>query len=239
MYLMKLYPLPTARLAVRLDKVAKVLAEQSGNKYGKLQAQKLLNFDAKNHPDTRLFDYFRQSIRDYIDEIHDLQDRRERYLTQITEKTKDQEPAQHLLSLKGCGKILMPIVLSEVGNISRFPCADRFVGYAGLAPIEHESGPYKGEKRLKKGGSPRLSYACYTIANCARRYDKRLKGLYQRVKQRHIGAGKPTGIAHLIANCAVAREIAVLIYSILKENRPYFENQKDYKAYRAAEQQAA
>ena len=92
---------------------------------------------------------------------------------------------------------------------------------------------YKGEKHLKKGGSPRLSYAGYTIGNCARRYDSRLEGLCHRVKQRHINAGKPTGIAHLIANCAVAREIAVLRNAILTENRPYFLDPKDYRAYQA------
>lgn len=79
--------------------------------------------------------------------------------------------------LPGCGETLMPIVLSEVGDINRFASADKFVGYAGMAPVEHESGPYKGEKHLKKGGCRRLSYACYLIAHHARRKDERLKNL--------------------------------------------------------------
>jgi hypothetical protein len=59
-----------------------------------------------------------------------------------------------------------------------------------------------------------------------------LNALYHRVKERHLQAGKPKGIAHIIANCAVAREIAVLVYWILKDNRPYFKEKADLKAYR-------
>lgn len=239
MHLMTVYPLPTDRLAAGVDAVARLLAKESNNKYGKAFAEKLLGFDAKNQGDERLCDYFRQSIRDYIEEIQYLKTKQEQYVTRMEAQTKELKPAQHLLSLPGCGRKLMPIILGEAGTMDRFSAADRFVGYAGLAPIEHESGPYKGEKHLKKGGSPRLSYACYMIANCARRKDDRLNALYQRVKERHLLAGKPKGIAHIIANCAVAREIAVLIYWILKDNRPYFKEKADLKAYRAQQKSGA
>lgn len=233
MHLLSLYPLPFDRLQAGVEEVARVLAVQSGNKYGEKEAEQLLAFDAKNQPDPKLFDSFRQSIRDYIDEIKYLQTKREGYLSLIEEKTKESAPAKNLLSIKGCGIVLMAIVLGEIGNIERFADPKQFVGYVALAPIEHESGPYKGEKHLKKGGNKRLSYACYLIANCTRRYDPRLQSLYQRIKERHIRAGKPPGIAHTIANCAVAREIALIIYHILKENRPYFLEAALYKAYKA------
>ena len=233
MHLMRLYPLPADRLAAGVEAVGQVLASQSGNKYGRAEAESLLAFDAQNPSDERLNGYFRRSIRDYIDQIQYLITQREQYLTEIQAMTKDCEPAQHLMSIKGVGTILMAIVLSEIGDIERFADPKKFVGYAGLAPVEHESGPYKGEKHLKKGGCPRLSYACYMIGNCTRRYDPRLGSLYHRVKGRHIAVGKPNGIAHIIANCAVAREIALLIYHILTENRPYFLDKADYDAYKA------
>jgi transposase len=232
--LMKLYPLPTDRIAAGIDEITQVLAFHSNNKYGMAEALKLLEFDAENQGDKELFFYFRQSILDYIEEIQYLQKKREQYLKIISALTEELKEAQNLMSLVGVGITLMPIILGEVGNIHRFPKAEKFVGYAGLAPVEHESGPYKGEKHLKKGGCPRLSHAFYMIANCARRYDERLKNLYQRVKGRHINSGKPKGIAHIIANCAVAREIAILVYNILKYNRKYYQNPKDYKDYKAS-----
>ena len=97
---------------------------------------------------------------------------------------------------------------------------------------------------LKNGSSARLSHAVFMIANCIRRYDQRLKALYTRVKGRHQKAGKTKGVAHLIANCAksngrlrltaVAREVSILIYNILKYNRRYYKNPGDYKAYKAS-----
>ena len=72
------------------------------------------------------------------------------------------------------------------------------------------------------------------IANCIRRYDKRLEKMYTRIKQRHKKAGKTKGIAHLIANCAVAREVSMLIYNILKYKREYYKNPDDYQEYKAS-----
>ena len=53
----------------------------------------------------------------------------------------------------GCGPILMPVILGEVGNINRFFSAKHFDGYAGFVPVECESGPHKGEKHIKNGQS--------------------------------------------------------------------------------------
>ena len=103
---MALYPLPVDRIASGVDEVARVLAEHSGNKYGVKEAEKLLAFDAQNQGEERLFDYFRRSIRDYIEEIQYLKTKREQYVAQIDLKTKDLEPAQNLMSLKGCGIVL-------------------------------------------------------------------------------------------------------------------------------------
>lgn len=232
--LLKRHPLPCDRLAAGLDEVTKVLQEYSNNKYGAKEAEKLLSFDRENQGDSRLFSYFRQSISDYLDEIEYLQKKRELYTLKLQQLTEPLEEAQRLRSLTGCGPALMPVVLSEVGNIDRFTSAKHFAGYAGFVPVECESGPHKGEKHIKNGASARLSHACFMIANCIRRYDKRLEKMYTRIKQRHKKAGKTKGIAHLIANCAVAREVSMLIYNILKYKREYYKNPDDYQEYKAS-----
>ena len=66
MQLMKQYPLPKDRQQAGVDEVARLLAEHSGNKYGKTHAEKLLVFDAKNEGDRRLNGYFRRSITDAL-----------------------------------------------------------------------------------------------------------------------------------------------------------------------------
>jgi hypothetical protein len=110
MHLMTVYPLPTDRLAAGVDAVARLLARESNNKYGFAEAEQLLACDAKNQGDDRLFDYFRQSIRDYIEEIQYFITKQEQYVTRMETQTKELEPAQHLLSLPGCGRKLMPMI---------------------------------------------------------------------------------------------------------------------------------
>lgn len=234
MELMKQYPLPIDRLSAGVSELTKVLTEYSNNKYGRAEAEKLLSFDQDNQGDSRLFEYFRQSILDYIDDIEYYEKKRQVYTEKLDKITAPLDSAQNLLSLTGCGPTLMPVILSESGNIDRFFSEKNFAGFAGFVPVECESGPHKGEKHIKNGASARLSHACFMIANCIRRYDERLKSLYTRVKGRHISAGKTKGIAHLIANCAVAREVSILIYNILKYNRIYYQNPDDYKAYKAS-----
>jgi transposase len=234
MELLKRYPLPHDRLSAGILEVTRILTEYSNHKYGEQEAKQLLKFDKDNQGDERLFSYFRQSIRDYIDEIQYYEQKRVVYLQTIEQITKPLEQAENLLSLKGCGLMLMSTILGEVGNILRFFSDKHFAGFAGFVPVECESGPHKGEKHLKNGSSARLSHAVFMIANCIRRYDKRLEALYNRVKGRHQKAGKPKGVAHLIANCAVAREVSILIYNILKYNRKYYQEKEDYKAYKAS-----
>lgn len=148
MELLKRYPLPIDRLSAGIDEVTKVLQENSNNKYGKEEAERLLSFDKNNKGDARLSEYFRQSISDYIDEIEYLQKKRAVYTQKTDEITAPLDEAQNLLSLTGCGPTLMPVVLSETGNISRFISEKHFAGFAGFVPVECESGPHKGEKHL-------------------------------------------------------------------------------------------
>ena len=110
MHLMTVYPLPTDRLAAGISEVARLLAKESNNKYGEAFAEKLLGFDAKNQGDERLCDYFRQSIRDYIEEIQYFPTKQEQYVTRMEAQTKELKPAQHLLRKPGCGRKLMPII---------------------------------------------------------------------------------------------------------------------------------
>ena len=102
MELLKRYPLPVPeaslvdRLSAGIDEVTRILKEYSSNKYGKDEAEKLLSLDKENQPDTRLFSYFRQSIRDYIDEISYYQKKGAVYNQKTEEITADLYEAKNL-----------------------------------------------------------------------------------------------------------------------------------------------
>ena len=58
------------------------------------------------------------------------------YTQEIEKMTQPLDEAENLLSLTGCGPVLMPVILGEVGNISRFIDAKHFAGYAGFVPVD-------------------------------------------------------------------------------------------------------
>lgn len=85
---------------------------------------------------------------------------------------------------------------------------------------------------MSKAGPPILRWALFLVADCIRKYDPRLKDLYQRVKNRHKSQGKK--IARLVGACAVAREVAMLIWAVVKFQRPYFLQQEEYRKFVAS-----
>ena len=60
--------------------------------------------------------------------------------------------AVRLLQLPGFGVVMTMIVLSAIGDISRFESAKKLVGYAGLGAGVHDSGKEHIEKRITKSG---------------------------------------------------------------------------------------
>jgi len=117
-------------------------------------------------------------------------------------------------TIPGVGPVYGAVILSELGDIHRFPSAKQIVSYAGIDAQVHESGEFKAsEAHMSKRGSPYLRRAIWGAAFIASRSDPELKEYYQRLRAR----GKP----HRVAVGAVARKLCYLIFAILFEDRPY------------------
>jgi len=88
------------------------------------------------------------------------------------------------------------------------------VAFAGLDVKVTQSGEFTGTKqKISKRGSPYLRRAIWLAANRAAFCDPILSEYYQSLKAR--------GKHHLTAVGAVARKMCNIIFTILRENRPY------------------
>ena len=74
-----------------------------------------------------------------------------------------------LIQLPGVGKLLAVTILAAIGDISRFPCAKKLVGYAGLGASVHDSGERRTTGRITKTGRRDLRRAMVEAANSAAR----------------------------------------------------------------------
>ncbi len=64
--------------------------------------------------------------------------------------------AYYLLAIKGDGVVVATIIVSEIGDISRFTDPRQLIKYAGLNLRENSSGMHKGKTTISKRGRRRL-----------------------------------------------------------------------------------
>ncbi len=116
------------------------------------------------------------------------------------------------MTMTGVGYFTAMLVLSEVGDISRFRGDKEFASWMGLVPSVHQSGERTRIGGVSGPGNKRLRWALVESAQTAVRYDPRLGGMYERLSRRR-GAG--------CAVVAVAHEMARIIYFMLVRGKPY------------------
>jgi transposase len=70
-----------------------------------------------------------------------------------------------LTEIFGVGEVGAAIILGQVGDVTRFPTADRFAAYNGTAPIEWSSGnPKRPVHRLSRRGNRTLNHVLHIAA---------------------------------------------------------------------------
>jgi transposase len=124
----------------------------------------------------------------------------------------DQENVKLLMTLPGIDYYAAMVIASEIGDVTRFPDAKNLVSWTGLAPSIHQSGSRIKRGRITKQGSRTLRWILIQATHNACRNDERLRSLFERVARRR-GENKAT--------VAVAREMLVIAYHMLKRMEPY------------------
>ena len=137
--------------------------------------------------------------------------------TTVNEAGEEIEKADSLIAnlktIPGVADKTIAALISECGDLSRFPTIPKFIGYLGLFPTENSSGNSKHIGHLSKRGSPLAKHALYMSAVSCLIHNTQLKQLYD--TKRSQGKSKKEGLI------AVSRKIATIIYSIFKHNTPY------------------
>jgi transposase len=126
---------------------------------------------------------------------------------------------ERLRTLPGVGLILAVVIALEVGDVTRFPDAERLASYAGTTPRVRASGGKTRYGALRPDVNRYLKWAFVEAANVTNlhrsRYPVRhVSRLYERIARRK---GHPKAIG------AVARHLAEATYWILTKEEAYRE----------------
>jgi transposase len=157
---------------------------------------------------------YRQAVDGYLRLLDFLDNEILPVSQQIDRMARSTPDAMILQTVPGIGYYTALLVISEIGDIKRFPSARHLVSYAGLNPAVHSSGGITRYGRITKQGSSWLRWILVEAASIAARHSERFSRLHNRIARKH---GAKT------ANVALARELLTICYYLLKKGEGYRE----------------
>lgn len=120
----------------------------------------------------------------------------------------------NILTIPGISYNLGSIILSEIGDISRFSNPKKLLAYAGLDPSVKQSGNFNATNtRISKRGSKHLRYAIHTAASIIIFNNDTFYNYYS--TKRAEGKAYRNAIGH------VSNKLVRVIFKILTENIPF------------------
>ncbi len=155
--------------------------------------------------------------RQMLEQLDGLTERIRQFEQRLEELVDVTPEMQRLMTLPGVGVILAATVALEIGEVGRFPSADRLASYAGTTPRVHASGDRVRYGRTRSDVNRYLKWAFSEAANSVavnhrRCPERHVSQLYHRLRVRK-GHAKAVG--------AVARHLAEAAFHVLHRQEEY------------------
>lgn len=125
-----------------------------------------------------------------------------------------------LLSIPGIDSLAALTIISEIGDIRRFPSPKKLSSYAGLAPSVHQSGKARYTGHITNAGRSMLRWIMVQAAQHAVRKPGALRDFYLRLKHKK---------GHKVAIVASSRKLLTVIWSMLTKGTGYEEARDDLR----------
>jgi len=203
---------PEEFLTVDTECLARLLKQVSRGRFGISKAQEIQDaarhsFGIKLGTDALAF-----QIRQLLAQIAFMEEQLAELETQIS-FYYDKFPST-LHTITGIGKVLAAVILSEIGDITRFSAPEKLVAFAGVDPSIKQSGQFSGtQSHMSKRGSSYLRRAVWLAAFPASRFDPVFAAFYQKKRSE--------GKAHRTAIGAVSRKLLYTIFALLRSGQAY------------------
>jgi transposase len=124
------------------------------------------------------------------------------------------ERVKLLCTVPGVGRCLAEAVVCHLDDPGRFASAAEVGSYAGLVPKQMESGQMKRSGRITRRGPGLLRGMLVEVAWMVYRHNAWAKAFVERVSRGVKGRKK-------IAIVALARKLLVILWAMLRDNRPW------------------
>lgn len=150
---------------------------------------------------------------DQVQPVMVVLDRQILEISRGLKRTCGEDPRARLLTtIPGVGYYIALLIVSEIGDISRFPDSESLCSYAGLVPEVWQSGDSTHHGGVTREGSGWLRWALTQAVHAHLRRETNLTRFYRR-----LAGKKPMQVAVM----ATARKMLKVVYWMLRNNEPY------------------
>ncbi len=147
-----------------------------------------------------------------IDQVIEMQNSIDRIEKAIARQLWYREEVKRLMEIPGIGPVSAWSILSEVGDITRFPSDKQFASYCRLVPGSNDSGGKQRHKTGSKDGNKYLKIAFGQAAIGAYTNYGEVKKFYNKLRRRK---------GPKVARTIVAKELSRIVWYVLAKNQPY------------------
>lgn len=131
----------------------------------------------------------------------------------LAQQALDDPRARRLMTIPGISSVVAATVLASIGDVSRFPTAQRLSSYFGLTPKVRQSGDQPARHgRISKQGNGDARKMLVEAAWSAKTTPGPLRAFFRRIQNKHGAAA---------AAVATARKLAVMIWHVLSGETEY------------------
>ncbi len=206
------YPTPKKLANANLARLSELLRKNSGGKFGEWKAKELKTLARNSFGIEDTEGAYSTLILIMLKQIQELLATCDALEKQINALLQQFDTT--LTTIPGIGPILAATILSEIGDVSRFPSADKLAAYIGVDPSVNRSGEFVGTNvHMSKRGSPYLRRAVWMASLIAVQHDPMFKAYYQ--KKAAEGLRYMNIIGH------VTKKMVSVIFAIMRDNKAY------------------
>lgn len=156
--------------------------------------------------------WVRSSIEAVIAQLEAQLVELEARLAQVsTGRPQWQERLAILTSVKGIGPVISQALLVQLPELGQ-RSAKQIAALVGVAPFNHDSGKWRGQRRIQ-GGRKELRSLLYMAAMCAVQHNSVFRDHYAQL----LGRGKPRKVALV----ACIRKLLGILNAMLRTNQPW------------------
>ena len=211
-----MYSSPAELENISVDVLASFLSKLSRKQIGIEKANELSDAAKSSFGITFCRDSFSFQLRLMVEQIKYIESQVKDTEVEIN-RIMSEEVSSQITTIPGIGGVLGAVILGEIGDIDKFNKPRKLVAFAGIDATVKQSGEFEStNNKMSKRGSPYLRRALFQAALVAcvgSKPDPALSKFYQK----KIAEGKH----HNVVIGAVMRKMCNIIYSVLKNNRPY------------------